>query len=149
MRSNILRFFSLLGYRCHGNEKLCVSGTDNCGVVLMHVFRSQKHSSSQLHQISSKWKPLLGLLTNSLILFPVILQCCVFLSLLNGCDSCYAFPPDKEDPCKNLECSYGAECVASMDGMSARCQVSSILLVVMGSYGDLDFTDPYNFFSYS
>ncbi len=36
--------------------------------------------------------------------------------------SCYVYPPDVKDPCKGKECSFGAQCVPSLDGLTARCQ---------------------------
>ena len=36
--------------------------------------------------------------------------------------ACYVYPPDVKDPCKEKECSYGAQCVPSLDGLTARCQ---------------------------
>lgn len=36
--------------------------------------------------------------------------------------ACYVYPPDVPDPCAGKTCSYGARCVASLDGMVARCQ---------------------------
>ena len=53
-------------------------------------------------------------------LFIVVL---LFLLVLpEGCDACYAFPPNKKNPCLDKECHYGAYCVSSKDGSSARCQ---------------------------
>jgi len=36
--------------------------------------------------------------------------------------TCYVFPPDMDDPCRNKRCSFGAQCVPSLDGLTARCQ---------------------------
>ena len=36
--------------------------------------------------------------------------------------SCYAYPPDMTDPCEGKQCSFGAQCVPSLDGQTARCQ---------------------------
>ena len=58
------------------------------------------------------------------LLFRDVIVCVMSLLLLLGkCDGCYAFSTDFPDPCANKECEYGAQCVASLDGSSARCQV--------------------------
>lgn len=36
--------------------------------------------------------------------------------------SCYVFPTELKDPCSEKQCSFGARCVASLDGLTARCQ---------------------------
>ncbi|KAK2184807.1 hypothetical protein NP493_252g05062 [Ridgeia piscesae] len=36
--------------------------------------------------------------------------------------SCYVYPTDVTDPCQGKECSFGAQCVPSLDGQTARCQ---------------------------
>ena len=36
--------------------------------------------------------------------------------------ACYVYPPDMKDPCEQKQCSYGAQCVPSLDGFSHRCQ---------------------------
>jgi len=36
--------------------------------------------------------------------------------------ACYVFPPDMVDPCRDKRCSFGAQCVPSLDGLTARCQ---------------------------
>ncbi|RUS83809.1 hypothetical protein EGW08_008421, partial [Elysia chlorotica] len=38
---------------------------------------------------------------------------------------CYVFPPGKTNPCTNQRCLYGAECMPSQDGKTARCQCPS------------------------
>lgn len=47
-------------------------------------------------------------------------------------DACYVYPTDVPDPCKGKTCSYGARCVASLDGHVARCQCPE----TCSSYGD-------------
>lgn len=37
------------------------------------------------------------------------------------CRTCYVYPPGKVNPCAEKTCRYGAICVASLDGLSARC----------------------------
>lgn len=36
--------------------------------------------------------------------------------------SCYVFPAEQEDPCKDKKCQFGARCVPSLDGKSAECR---------------------------
>ena len=36
--------------------------------------------------------------------------------------SCYVYPPDVQDPCADKQCSFGAMCKPSLDGLTARCQ---------------------------
>ncbi|KAK6622158.1 hypothetical protein RUM44_001965 [Polyplax serrata] len=36
--------------------------------------------------------------------------------------SCYVFPTEQEDPCKDRKCPFGARCVPSMDGKTAECK---------------------------
>ena len=36
--------------------------------------------------------------------------------------SCYVYPADITDPCEGKQCSFGAQCVPSLDGQTARCQ---------------------------
>lgn len=38
------------------------------------------------------------------------------------CLACYVFPADIRDPCRDKRCSFGAQCVPSLDGLTARCQ---------------------------
>ena len=45
-----------------------------------------------------------------------------FVTLFNGLFSCYIYPPDVKDPCHDIACSFGAQCVPSLDGLTARCQ---------------------------
>ena len=56
-----------------------------------------------------------------------LLLLALLASLLRTSYGCYAFPADVEDPCLEMECEFGAQCVVSMDGNSARCQVSDVL----------------------
>lgn len=38
-------------------------------------------------------------------------------------EPCYVYPDGVQDPCRDrAPCSYGARCVASLDGLTARCQ---------------------------
>ena len=55
----------------------------------------------------------------------VILLLTSLASMLGACNGCYAFSSDLPDPCSDVECEFGAQCVVSLDGSSARCQVSS------------------------
>jgi len=53
--------------------------------------------------------------------------------LLAGASTgCYVYPADVRDPCVGKECSFGARCVPSVDGLVARCQC----LQSCSSYGD-------------
>ena len=45
-----------------------------------------------------------------------------FIFLVPYVFSCYVYPPDVADPCRDKECSFGAHCVPSLDGLTARCQ---------------------------
>jgi hypothetical protein len=54
------------------------------------------------------------------------------ISLLPVADACYVYPADVRDPCAGKTCSYGARCVASLDGHVARCQCPE----TCSSYGD-------------
>ena len=47
---------------------------------------------------------------------------CVLMICVPYIDTCYVYPPDVADPCRDQECSFGAYCVPSLDGMTARCQ---------------------------
>lgn len=40
----------------------------------------------------------------------------------SSADSCYLFPTDLADPCRNHVCQYGARCVPSADGRNVTCQ---------------------------
>lgn len=58
------------------------------------------------------------------------LACCfLIVTTSNGC---YVYPSDVQDPCEGKTCSFGAHCVASVDGLVARCQC----LDTCSSYGD-------------
>jgi len=57
------------------------------------------------------------------------LACCF---LATASTACYVYPADVEDPCAGKTCSFGAHCVASVDGLVARCQC----LETCNSYGD-------------
>jgi len=41
---------------------------------------------------------------------------------LGGAHACYIYPADAKDPCGDKRCSFGAKCVPSLDGLTARCQ---------------------------
>jgi hypothetical protein len=41
---------------------------------------------------------------------------------MTSCHACYVFPADQIDPCRDKRCSFGAQCVPSLDGLTARCQ---------------------------
>lgn len=44
------------------------------------------------------------------------------LSIICGFTAgCYVFPDDQRDPCVGKLCSYGAQCMPSLDGLTARC----------------------------
>ena len=60
----------------------------------------------------------------------VILACC--WSVVSLVHSCYVFPPEMTDPCLDKRCSFGAQCVPSLDGLTARCQCPQRC----DSYGD-------------
>ena len=53
---------------------------------------------------------------------PCILACVITVLLVPRCQPCYVYPPDVQDPCKDKTCSFGAQCVPSLDGGTARCQ---------------------------
>ena len=46
--------------------------------------------------------------------------------------ACYVYPADVADPCAGKTCSFGAQCVSSVDGLVARCQC----VESCSSYGD-------------
>jgi len=35
---------------------------------------------------------------------------------------CYVYPVGTRDPCVDRQCSFGARCVPSLDGLTSRCQ---------------------------
>lgn len=55
----------------------------------------------------------------SLHIFYVISVVCY---LITHTQCCYVYPPDVKDPCRKKDCSFGALCVPSLDGLIARCQ---------------------------
>ncbi|XP_052821290.1 agrin-like isoform X1 [Mya arenaria] len=57
----------------------------------------------------------------------IILFIATFIHVLvPACYACYAFPPGKGDPCEDMKCHYGAICVRTKDGLSARCQCQDV-----------------------
>lgn len=62
-------------------------------------------------------------------LFLLFLFC---LSPVRDVTACYKFPPGVRNPCEGKVCTFGAECMPSMDGAIARCQCPSDC----PSYGD-------------
>lgn len=84
-------------------------GTQKCGLM---------KSFEEFHQwrycLFSKW-------CLSSIHKRLIIMLLLYLSLPT-CNSCYVFPPGKKNPCVGVECSFGAICVSSSDGLQARCQ---------------------------
>lgn len=46
----------------------------------------------------------------------------VMVTVVSDASACYLFPPDAKDPCLDVLCSFGAQCVPSLDGLTARCQ---------------------------
>jgi len=71
--------------------------------------------------------PVAGLSSPVVLLLP--LACCFLATTSTGC---YVYPADVQDPCAGKTCSFGAHCVASVDGLVARCQC----LETCNSYGD-------------
>jgi len=71
--------------------------------------------------------PVVAPSTPAALLLP--LACCFLATASNGC---YVYPSDVQDPCAGKTCSFGAHCVASVDGLVARCQC----LETCSSYGD-------------
>ena len=67
-----------------------------------------------LYSVHSSLRPSNAMCT----LYAVIL----LLTQISYIHSCYVYPPDVKDPCKDKECSFGAQCVPSIDGLTARCQ---------------------------
>ncbi|KAK2165281.1 hypothetical protein LSH36_52g01027 [Paralvinella palmiformis] len=56
---------------------------------------------------------------------PVLYRATIIVSFLfypHYASSCYVYPPDVKDPCATMKCSFGAQCMASYDGLTARCQ---------------------------
>ena len=52
-----------------------------------------------------------------------VLVCILVLSLwVHAVTPCYVYPADVRDPCHGKLCSFGAKCVPSLDGLTARCQ---------------------------
>lgn len=45
----------------------------------------------------------------------------IFIITVGCTSSCYVFPDDQRDPCIGKLCSYGAQCMPSLDGLTARC----------------------------
>ena len=54
----------------------------------------------------------------------------------HGAGGCYVFPPDMVDPCRDKRCSFGAQCVPSLDGLTARCQCPQRCHNYGDNYGD-------------
>lgn len=52
----------------------------------------------------------------------IVLSTLILLSAPPHSNACYVYPSDVQDPCEHKECSYGAKCVPSLDGLTARCQ---------------------------
>jgi len=73
--------------------------------------------------------PVVAQSTPAAVLLP--LACCVFLAATTS-TGCYVYPSDVQDPCAGKTCSFGAHCVASVDGLVARCQC----LESCSTYGD-------------
>jgi len=46
----------------------------------------------------------------------------VCLGVGGSVSACYFYPDGVVDPCIGRRCSYGAQCRASLDGLTARCQ---------------------------
>ena len=89
------------------------------------IQRHMKHTLNKMRQNLFCSKPeytLLLLVTLIHILLPV-------------CDGCYAFPPGKRNPCEDETCHYGAICVISKDGLSARCQCEETCYDYGDSFG--------------
>ncbi|GFR62640.1 agrin-like [Elysia marginata] len=76
---------------------------------------SSSFPSSSAHHIS------LSLLLAVLVFF----TSSPFHATISPVTGCYVFPPGKTNPCTNQRCLYGAECMPSQDGKTARCQCPS------------------------
>jgi len=49
------------------------------------------------------------------------LTCLVLSARLLVVSTCYVYPVGVRDPCRGRNCSYGALCTPSLDGLTARC----------------------------
>ena len=110
----------------HGNES---SGTANSC-----PYREQSFHDRRRHQLS--YFPSLSIARCASVLaaafirpprYQASLLCYMTLLLLllllpHYASSCYVYPPDIKDPCSTMKCSFGAQCMASHDGFTARCQ---------------------------
>ena len=52
----------------------------------------------------------------------IIIIIIVLLNISKIAFSCYVFPTEQENPCKDKKCQYGARCVPSLDGKSSECK---------------------------
>lgn len=46
----------------------------------------------------------------------------VSVVLMRVASSCYVFPAEQENPCKDKKCPFGARCVPTADGKAAECK---------------------------
>ena len=94
--------------------------------------RSRHHRSST-QSPNCKDKPNFVLRRGCSSMLRLLMTSTFFLFLvITTTNGCYVYPPDVKDPCKDKECSFGAQCVPSIDGLTARCQCPQRC----DSYGD-------------
>ena len=60
-----------------------------------------------------------------LLALSLLLTSTPFHSTISAVTGCYMFPPGKVNPCTSKSCKFGAECMPSQDGLTARCQCPS------------------------
>lgn len=60
--------------------------------------------------------------TRPLVIFLVLTLAIDLLDVKYTSSACYKFPDDVRDPCLDVACQFGADCIRSKDGKKAECQ---------------------------
>lgn len=111
---HLSRSSAKLGFSTSSGLRRLLTAENKDGPERRRTDRACDKSSVSLH------RPMVLVNSLSMItLWLMVLSVCV-----PDCQSCYAYAEGIRDPCEDKVCEFGAICVASVDGTSARCQVS-------------------------
>ena len=101
----------------------------NChsSVLMSKMSPKNLFNAVDISMLSLRW---MGL--DRLLLVAVIWSLLRLSLLVRPASSCYVYPADLKDPCREKKCSFGAHCAPSIDGLTARCQCQ----VQCDTYGD-------------
>lgn len=121
--------YSLSSYRIpdvivHEKKGILKNGSTNNNKPKDHDFIPSSSAQAKRPSTSCRSSPLFSfflftvLITSFLILLLIGIDQLGFPTLI---EACYKFPDGVKDPCVDLDCQFGSECIRSRDGKKAEC----------------------------